>query len=83
LRPQGTAYVLIDPDPDYAVVGETRADSQQAITRAIRLLAAGPGSSPPTPTPPAPPQPATVLIGNQMDTDIVAGLQAGSRPFWS
>ena len=73
-RPQGTAYVmgeaglttalhevgyvLTERDPDYVVVGETRAYSQQAITRAIRLITAGPGSSPPTPTPPAPLRPA-------------------------
>ena len=136
-RPQGTAYVLgeaglttalhqvgyvlTDRDPDYVVVGETRAYSQQAITRAIRLIAAGARfiATNPDPTGPSPagPQPATgavaaliakatgvtpyfvgkpnplmmrqalraidahsettVMIGDRMDTDIVAGIEAG------
>jgi NagD protein len=74
-RPQGTAYVigeaglttalhqvgyvLSDRDPDYVVLGETRAYSTEAITRAIRLIAAGAGSSPPTPTRPVPPRPGS------------------------
>ena len=73
-RPQGTAYVigeaglttalhergyvLSERDPDYVVLGETRAYSTEAITRAIRLIDAGASSSPPTPTRPAPPRPA-------------------------
>jgi NagD protein len=56
-RPQGTAYVigeaglttalhergyvLSERDPDYVVLGETRAYSTEAITRAIRLIDAG------------------------------------------
>ena len=56
-RPQGTAYVvgeaglttalhdvgyvLTDRDPDYVVLGETRTYSFEAITKAIRLVAAG------------------------------------------
>jgi NagD protein len=56
-RPNGTAYVigeaglttalheigyvLTDSDPDYVVLGETRSYSFTAITRAIRLVAAG------------------------------------------
>jgi NagD protein len=56
-RPHGTAYVvgeaglttalhdigyvLTDRDPDYVVLGETRTYSFEAITRAIRLVAAG------------------------------------------
>ena len=136
-RPQGTAYVLgeaglttalhqvgyvlTDREPDYVVVGETRAYSQQAITRAIRLIAAGARfiATNPDPTGPSPagPQPATgavaaliskatgvrpyfvgkpnplmmrealraidahsettVMIGDRMDTDIVAGIEAG------
>jgi NagD protein len=138
-RPQGTAYVigeaglttalhqvgyvLSDRDPDYVVLGETRAYSQQAITRAIRLIAAGARflATNPDPTGPSPagPQPATgavaaliskatgvrpyfvgkpnplmmrealraidahseqtVMIGDRMDTDIVAGTEAGLR----
>jgi NagD protein len=136
-RPQGSAYVLgeaglttalhqvgyvlTERDPDYVVVGETRAYSQQAITRAIRLIAAGARfiATNPDPTGPSPagPQPATgavaaliskatgvrpyfvgkpnplmmrealraidahsestVMIGDRMDTDIVAGIEAG------
>jgi NagD protein len=136
-RPQGTAYVmgeaglttalhqvgyvLTERDPDYVVVGETRAYSQQAITRAIRLITAGARfiATNPDPTGPSPagPQPATgavaaliskatgvrpyfvgkpnplmmrsalraigahsettVMIGDRMDTDVVAGLEAG------
>lgn len=56
-RPNGTAYVvgeaglttalhdigyvLTDRDPDYVVLGETRTYSFEAITKAIRLVAAG------------------------------------------
>ena len=56
-RPNGTAYVvgeagittalhdigyvMTDRDPDYVVLGETRTYSFEAITRAIRLVAAG------------------------------------------
>jgi NagD protein len=136
-RPQGTAYVLgeaglttalhqvgyvlTEREPDYVVVGETRAYSQQAITRAVRLIAAGARfiATNPDPTGPSPagPQPATgavaaliskatgvrpyfvgkpnplmmrealraidahsestVMIGDRMDTDVVAGMEAG------
>jgi NagD protein len=136
-RPQGSAYVLgeaglttalhqrgyvlTERDPDYVVLGETRAYSQQAITRAIRLIDAGARfiATNPDPTGPSPagPQPATgavaaliskatgvrpyfvgkpnplmmrealraidahsestVMIGDRMDTDIVAGIEAG------
>jgi NagD protein len=136
-RPQGSAYVLgeaglttalhqvgyvlTDRDPDYVVLGETRAYSTEAITRAIRLLAAGARfiATNPDPTGPTPagPQPATgavaaliskatgvkpyfvgkpnplmmgealraidahsqttVMIGDRMDTDIIAGIEAG------
>ena len=34
-------YVMSDRDPDYVVLGETRTYSFEAITRAIRLVAAG------------------------------------------
>jgi NagD protein len=136
-RPQGTAYVLgeaglttalhqvgyvlTEREPDYVVIGETREYSQQAITRAIRLIAAGARfiATNPDPTGPSPdgPQPATgavaaliskatgvrpyfvgkpnplmmrealraidahsestVMIGDRMDTDVVAGIEAG------
>jgi NagD protein len=114
-------YVLTERAPDYVVIGETREYSQQAITRAIRLIAAGARfiATNPDPTGPSPagPQPATgavaaliskatgvrpyfvgkpnplmmrealraidahsestVMIGDRMDTDIVAGIEAG------
>src|SRR5829696_7700892 len=136
-RPQGTAYVigeaglttalhergyvLSDRDPDYVVLGETRAYSTEAITQAIRLIDAGARfiATNPDPTGPSPaglqpatgavaaliskatgvkpyfvgkPNPlmmrealraidahseATVMIGDRMDTDIVAGMEAG------
>ena len=136
-RPQGTAYVigeaglttalhergyvLSERDPDYVVLGETRAYSTEAITRAIRLIDAGARfiATNPDPTGPSPAglQPATgavaaliskatgvkpyfvgkpnplmmrealraidahsettVMIGDRMDTDIVAGIEAG------
>jgi len=136
-RPQGSAYVigeaglttalhergyvLSDRDPDYVVLGETRAYSTEAITRAIRLIDAGARfiATNPDPTGPSPAglQPATgavaaliskatgvkpyfvgkpnplmmrealraidahsettVMIGDRMDTDIVAGMEAG------
>ena len=136
-RPQGTAfvlgeaglttalhqvgYVLSEREPDYVVVGETRAYSQEAITRAIRLISAGARfiATNPDPTGPSPagPQPATgavaaliskatgvrpyfvgkpnplmmrealraidahsdatVMIGDRMDTDVIAGIEAG------
>jgi NagD protein len=136
-RPEGTAfvvgeaglttalhdvgYVLNDRDPDYVVLGETRTYSFEAITRAIRLVAAGARfiATNPDVTGPSPqgllpatgsvaalvtkatgvrpyfvgkPNPlmmrsalraidahseSTVMIGDRMDTDIVAGLEAG------
>jgi NagD protein len=75
-RPQGTAfvlgeaglttalhqvgYVLTEREPDYVVVGETRAYSQQAITRAIRLIAGGARfiATNPDPTGPSPAGPS-------------------------
>ena len=136
-RPQGTAYVmgeaglttalhqvgyvLTERDPDYVVVGETRAYSQQAITRAVRLITAGARFIATNPDPTGPSvdgvlpatgaitalitkaigkEPYTVgkpnpmmfrsalnrigahsentgMIGDRMDTDIVAGIEAG------
>jgi NagD protein len=136
-RPEGTAfvvgeaglttalhdvgYVLNDRDPDYVVLGETRIYSFEAITKAIRLVAAGARfiATNPDVTGPSPqgllpatgsvaalvtkatgvrpyfvgkPNPlmmrsalraidahseSTVMIGDRMDTDVVAGLEAG------
>ena len=114
-------YTLTDTAPDYVVLGETRSFSFQAITRAIRLVAAGarfiatnpdvtsPSAEGPLPatgsiaalitkaTGAAPyfvgkPNPmmfrsamnrieahseSTVMIGDRMDTDVVAGIEAG------
>ena len=81
-RPQGTAYVigeaglttalhergyvLSDRDPDYVVLGETRAYSTEAITRAIRLIDAGARfiATNPDPSGPSPagPLPATGAV---------------------
>jgi 5'-nucleotidase len=58
--------VLTEREPDYVVVGETKAYSTQAITRAIRLIAAGARfiATNPDPTGPSPagPQPATGAV---------------------
>jgi NagD protein len=114
-------YVLADANPDYVVLGETRAYSLAAITKAIRLVGQGARfiATNPDPTGPSPhgPQPATgavaaliskatgvepyyvgkpnplmmrealraidahssstVMIGDRMDTDVVAGIEAG------
>ena len=59
-------YVLTERAPDYVVIGETREYSQQAITRAIRLIVAGARfiATNPDPTGPSPagPQPATGAV---------------------
>ena len=138
-RPHGSAYVvgeaglttalhevgyrLSEIRPDYVVLGETRAYSFDAITRAIRLILDGARfiATNPDPTGPTPdglspatgsvaalitaatrvqpyfvgkPNPlmmrsalnalgahseVTVMIGDRMDTDIVAGIEAGMR----
>ena len=138
-RPRGTAhvvgeaglttalheigYVMVDADPDYVVLGETRNYSFTAITRAIQLIDAGARFIATNPDPSGPSRegmlPATgsvaalmtkatgvapyfvgkpntlmmrsalnamdahsedtVMIGDRMDTDVVAGLEAGMR----
>lgn len=114
-------YTLTDRDPDFVVLGETRTYSFEAITRAIRLVAAGarfiatnPDVTGPSAHGPLPatgsvaalitkatgrdpyfvgkPNPMmlrsalnkieahsenTVMVGDRMDTDIVAGIEAG------
>lgn len=116
-------YVLTDTDPDYVILGETRTYSFSALTRAIRLIAAGarfiatnPDSTGPSSEGPLPatgavaamvtkatgrvpyfvgkPNPmmiraalnrigahseTTALVGDRMDTDVVAGMEAGLR----
>ncbi|TDE99101.1 HAD family hydrolase [Occultella glacieicola] len=118
-------YTLTDTDPDYVVLGETRTYSFSAITRAIRLVAAGarfiatnPDVTGPSAEGPLPatgsvaamitaatgrkpyfvgkPNPVmirtamnrieahsehTAMIGDRMDTDIVAGMEAGLRTY--
>ena len=54
----GAGYTLSEHAPDYVVLGETRTYSFERITRAIRLIAAGARSSPPTPTRPVRASPA-------------------------
>jgi NagD protein len=114
-------YAVVDHDPDYVVVGETRQYSFEAITKAIRFINAGarfiitnPDSTGPTPHGVVPatgsfaaliskatgkepyvigkPNPMmfrsamnrigahsenTGMIGDRMDTDVVAGIEAG------
>jgi NagD protein len=116
-------YVLVERDPDYVVLGETRSYSFERITRGIRLIAAGARfiAANPDPTGPSPdgilpatgsvaalisratgvdpyyvgkPNPlmmrealrtlnahseSTAMIGDRMDTDVVAGMEAGLR----
>ncbi|MBL8057557.1 MAG: HAD family hydrolase [Anaerolineales bacterium] len=114
-------YVLTDHEPDYVVLGETHNYSVEAITKAVRLVAAGARFIATNPDPNGPsehglvpacgamaalierasgavpffigkPNPlmmrlalnylgvhseTAVMIGDRMDTDIVAGVQAG------
>ena len=114
-------YTMVERDPDYVVLGETRTYSFERITQAIRLVAGGarfiatnPDPTGPTPVGPLPatgavaalisratgvdpyfvgkPNPlmmrsalnaldahseTTAMVGDRMDTDIVAGLEAG------
>jgi NagD protein len=62
----GAGYTLIDRDPDYVVVGETRTYSFSRITQAIRLILGGARfiATNPDPTGPSPegPLPATGSI---------------------
>src|SRR3954466_4941285 len=114
-------FIMTETDPDYVVVGETRNYSFEAITKAIRLIAAGsrfiatnPDATGPsaegvlpatgaiaalitkatgrTPYVVGKPNPMmfrsamnrigahsenTAMIGDRMDTDVVAGIEAG------
>jgi NagD protein len=88
-------YVMTDRDPDYVVLGETRTYSFEAITRAIRLVAAlistATGRKPYFIGKPNPlmmrsalnrleaHSETTVMVGDRMDTDIISGLEAGLR----
>src|SRR5690606_23356496 len=118
-------YVLTESRPDYVILGETRTYSFSAITRAIRLIAAGarfiatnPDSTGPSHEGPLPatgaaaamgtkatgrtpyfvgkPNPmmiraalnrigahseSTALVGDRMDTDVLAGMESGLRTF--
>jgi NagD protein len=114
-------YVQTEHQPEYVVVGETRAYSFERITKAIRLIVDGarfiatnPDPTGPSPSGPIPatgsvaalisratgvapyfvgkPNPlmirtalnrldahseTTAIVGDRMDTDVVAGLEAG------
>ncbi len=114
-------YVITDHDPDYVVLGETHAYSVDAITKAIRMVAAGARFVATNPDPSGPteeglvpacgamaaliekatgrapffvgkPNPYmmrsamkhlgvhsdnTVMVGDRMDTDVIAGVQSG------
>ncbi|MEE8599838.1 HAD-IIA family hydrolase [Euzebya tangerina] len=116
-------YVMVEEDPDYVVLGETRNYSFNGITTAIQLIhdgarfiATNPDATGPSPTGPLPAtgsvaalitkatgqepyfvgkpnslmmryalnaidahSETTVMIGDRMDTDIKAGLEAGLR----
>ena len=116
-------YVMVESEPDYVVLGETRNYSFNAITQAIQLIndgarfiATNPDVTGPSPTGVLPatgavaalitratgvepyfvgkPNPLmmrsalnamdahsenTVMVGDRMDTDVVAGLEAGMR----
>ena len=114
-------FTMTDGDPDYVVLGETRTNSFEAITMAIRLIdrgarfiATNPDATGPSPEGSFPAtgavaalvtratgaepyfvgkrnpmmfrstmnrieahSSATVMVGDRMDTDIVAGIEAG------
>ncbi|MCS6910817.1 MAG: HAD-IIA family hydrolase [Anaerolineales bacterium] len=114
-------YVMTDHEPDYVVLGETHMYNVEAITKAVRLVAAGARFIATNPDPTGPsesgivpacgamaaliekatgvtpffvgkPNPLmmrlalnyigvhseeTVMVGDRMDTDIVAGVQTG------
>lgn len=116
-------YVMVEADPDYVVLGETRNYSFTAITQAIQLIndgarfiATNPDVTGPSPTGVLPATGAvaalitsatgvepyfvgkpntlmmrsalnamdahsenTLMIGDRMDTDVVAGIEAGMR----
>jgi NagD protein len=116
-----SGYIITDREPDYVVLGETGSYNLDALTRAIRLIAAGARFIATNPDPSGPgtggivpacgavaaliqratsvnpffigkPNPLmmrmalnhlgvhsenTVMIGDRMDTDIVAGVQSG------
>lgn len=119
-------YILTETDPDYVILGETRAYSFEAITTAINLINNGSKfiCTNPDPTGPAPndktlpaagsiaaaiqratgkepyfigkPNPImfrtamnrihahsenTAMIGDRMDTDVIAGIEAGLHTF--
>jgi NagD protein len=114
-------YVITDHDPDYVVLGETQTYNFEAITKAIRMVAAGARFVATNPDPSGPaedgmvpacgamaaliekatgrspffvgkPNPLmmrtalnylgvhseqTVMVGDRMDTDVIAGVQTG------
>src|SRR5918992_507575 len=87
-----SGYTLTDSDPDYVVLGETRTYSFERITRAIQLIGEGARFIATNPYYVGKPNPLmmrsalnaidahsedTAMIGDRMDTDIVAGLEAG------
>ena len=136
-RPEGTAYVIGESglttalhevgytqthnDPDYVILGETRAWSFEAVTTAVRLIEGGARFLATNPDPTGPsnegslpacgavaamiqratgvepyfvgkPNPlmmreglntlgahseSTVMVGDRMDTDVLAGMEAG------
>ena len=79
-------FVMTDRHPDYVVVGETRTYSFESVTTAIRLIA---GREPYVVGKPNPMMfrsalnkigahsEETGMVGDRMDTDVVAGIEAG------
>jgi len=79
-------YTVSSDDPDYVVLGETRTYSFETIARAVQLISKGARFIATNPDPfmmrsglrmLGAHSSTTIMIGDRMDTDIVAGLEAG------
>ena len=85
-------FILSDIKPDYVILGETRTYSFESITTAIRLILGGarfictnPDATGPSENGVLPAAGAVAalvaMIGDRMDTDVVAGVEAGLNTF--
>ncbi len=77
-------YVMTERDPDYVVLGETRTYSFELITKATGVEPYFVGKPNPLMMRSAlnridAHSETTVMVGDRMDTDVVAGLEAGLR----
>jgi NagD protein len=73
-------FIMTDTAPDYVVLGETRTYSFAAITKAIRLIGNGARficTNPDAMNKLGAHSHSTGMIGDRMDTDVVAGIEAG------